>query len=312
MNQIDEALTKLYLEIQRKEKVAIHLRQLKTQIELKTNELSQLDEILAKESKDLDRLEKTNLYTLFQFILGNKATQLERERQEYLQTYLKRKSVFQNIRSLKKEQEILERNQASRYNIEETFSELVEKKEALLKAYPNYKEQIEVHNKSIAAFKMNIEAIENTIRKGNTARKHVHKVIIDLGKVDIWGELQSNAGKSKLNRVIDRVHKDIYIARKYLQKYENELIEISAHFQYDHRKQVLLFDQLVDQFIDSLITDWVVKSQIVNALSILNNIVDKISRMNASLEYELTKVEAFLAEEEEAKAKSIIELQLDH
>ena len=129
---------------------------------------------------------------------------------------------------------------------------------------------------------------------------------LNLGKVDVWGYASTRQEKTKLNNAISRVHKDIFVAQKYLQKYEDELHDISTHFGYDYQRQVALFDQMIDQFIDGLITDWVIKNEIINSLNILNNVVDKISRINSMLECEIEKMRRYIKEEEKTKAEIML------
>ena len=53
---------------------------------------------------------------------------------------------------------------------------------------------------------------------------------------------------------------------KFLQRYEEELADLSAHFRIDFHKQVDTIHNFVEDFVDSLITDWIIKRKIDNAM----------------------------------------------
>ena len=308
MKSIDDQLQELYLELRRKEKIALHMSNLSKKITQREEELALVEKDITKEGEELQQLEEVNLYSIFKFVLGNKEKQLEKERQEYLQLFLKKKGLIENLSALRKERELMNRMYVSRSTIEEEFKVILEKKEVLLKKGDGYPPLLNACNERIASFKTNIRESAAAVAMGNTARKHLHRVILNLGRVDVWGYPTKHHEKTKLNNAISRVHKDIYVAQKYLQKYEDELQDISTHFDYDYQRQVALFDQMIDQFIDGLITDWVVKNEIINSLNILNNVVDKISRINSMLECEIEKNKRYIKDEERVKAEIMLEM----
>ena len=87
MKNLDTQLLELYQEIKRKEKLKIHILNIRKLIKEKQEQLQLLEIELAKEEMDVVRLEQLNLYSIFKTILGNKKEQLEKERQEYLQVF---------------------------------------------------------------------------------------------------------------------------------------------------------------------------------------------------------------------------------
>ncbi len=132
MEQLNQEITDLYKNLKRKEKIGIRLDNLKRLIVQKNEQIKTLDEQLVKELADIEKLEGRNLYALFQTVLGDKIQQLEKERQEYLNAFLKRKGVLHDLTDLQKEQTLLEQAYSSQFNVEYQLEKLLTQKEKLL------------------------------------------------------------------------------------------------------------------------------------------------------------------------------------
>ena len=76
----------------------------------------------------------------------------------------------------------------------------------------------------------------------------------------------------------------------------------------DYKREVESLEHFLDQFIDSLITDWIVRNQIDHSLNLVLNIMDKITRINSMFEREREEVTAYIDEEERLKAETLIKL----
>ena len=132
-------------------------------------------------------------------------------------------------------------------------------------------------------------------------------MLTDLNEVEDWHTATKKKNRTaKQNSLIVKVERSSMKVNKYLQRYEEELADLSVHFRVDFRKQMDSIRDFLDVFVDSLITDWIIKRKIDNALHLVEHIFDKISRINASLEQEITKTRKFLELEEEQKRLLLI------
>lgn len=311
MEELNKKLLAINKELNRKEKIQIHLNNLINLIQRKTLELQEVEQLVHKEVQDVLKLEKLSLFSTFQFILGNKQQQLEKERQEYLQAVLKRKGLMENIKALEKEKNVLGKSYMGLHDIEIEFEKLISEKAALLKANNNYPPSLHRYNEKLASFDSRIRELKVTIRQGEKAKKELHKIIVNLGKIDNWGFDNSKSSSSELvryNKQIDRTHKHVYIANNFLQRYEEELLDLSDHFELEYRREVQMLEKFLDQFIDCLITDWIVRSKLENSIHLVLNVIDKITLINAMLEYEVEKTNDYIKEEKKMKAEIIINL----
>jgi len=50
--------------------------------------------------------------------------------------------------------------------------------------------------------------------------------------------------------------------------------------------------------MDSLITDWVVKKEIVHSANIINNLIDKVTRIIAMIKSDIQKTRRYIKKEE--------------
>lgn len=308
MGQLNQEITSLYKSLKRKEKIAIRLQTLEDLIPQRTVEIEELTITLKKELADVEKLSGTNFYALFQTMLGDKEQQLEIERQEYLDAFLKHKGTVENLTELKAEKAILEQTYSSQFGVEKHLETLLAEKEKLLLRQDHpMTESILMANKNIINHQAKITEIEQAIFEGKRTKKILQKMILDLDQVESWGLNPKNQKrKIKNNQLILRIERNTMKVNKYLQKYEEELADLSLHFKIDFRRQVDTIRNFLDDFVDSLITDWVIKRKISNAAHLVNHIFDKISRINASLAQEVTKTEGFLHLEEEQKQLLLI------
>ncbi len=307
MYDLDTQLLELYQEIKRKEKLKIHILNIRKLIGQKQEQLNFLEKDLAKEELDVVRLEQLSLFSIFKTILGNKKEQLEKERQEYLQVFLQCKGVRENIETLMDEVEILEKSFSSLHAIDKEFRGLLIKKEKLIKEKKdNYLPELNRLNENISNFQSKINEITVAIKEGDRAKKFLHKIIVGLGKIEQWGDHDSTSVISKINREANRVRSDIYVANNHLQKYEDELRDLCDHFGLGYTDEIENLNLFLKRFIDCLITDWVVKNKIENSLHFVANIVDKISRINAMLEQEAEKNLEYIKVEEKLKGQIIV------
>lgn len=304
MESIDKQLIELYDEKNRKEKVRLHLDKLYRCIEQKEAELVDLQPQLNKEERDVTKLEEKNIYSLFLTVLGTKKQQLEKERQEYIQIFMKVKGLEKNLIILKEEKELLQKSYSGLQNVEENFKNLLKKKINLLIKGNKYPQELLIYNEKIASYKVKIRELESCIKTGVLAKKYLAKLIKFLNGLEIWGVENKNIPKVK--KKIDRAHKDVFIANNFLQKYEGGLTELEDYFDLDFHREIIQFESFLEQFVDALITDWIVKHRIFNASNLIMNLSDKITQLNEMLSYEIEKTKSYVNEAEEFKTDFLL------
>ncbi len=298
MEKLKKELRKLYEDIISKEKIELHLKNIDRQLINKEAEQKRAKMQVQIEERDLKRLEQKGLYGVFQSILGNKEERIEKERQEYLQAYLKQQSIVNSLVELKKEKELLLKNYSSKFNTEEAFDKLVQQKvKEITKDDPELGEGIVHFEERIIRHRSKIKEIQQTIREGRKTIRMLSRILINLGKIEHWGKGRSKRNATNRNRAKDRIKKDINIADNHLNKFEKELLDISDHYSMNYTQQLEATRGFLDALYDSLITDWVVKEKIENSSNVVRNFSDKILRIMSMLENEIDKTRNYIKEE---------------
>ncbi|NRB49129.1 MAG: hypothetical protein HRU41_15750 [Saprospiraceae bacterium] len=306
MPTLDQQLLDVYDEYNRKQKIKTHLQHLHVIIGQKEEELVEVTTLLDQEQEDLDALEGKNIYSIFQYLLGNKQQELEKAKQEYLAAYVKYNALISNLEDLREERAVLEKSYSSLHAIDEQFETLMKEKMSLLNQGKKLPAGFDKLTEKIANYRSKIRELEQTIKKGISAKKYLHKVMLGLQQIEHWGNVPPLEVPSRIDKKVERINKDIYVANNYLQKYEDELSDISDLFQLDYQREVNQLEFFLDQFIDCLITDWIVKHKIHNAFHLVVNIMDKITRLGEMMDYEIDKTKGYIEEENEAKAALVI------
>ncbi|MEM9545582.1 MAG: hypothetical protein AAGA77_06390 [Bacteroidota bacterium] len=308
MKKLDAKLIRLYKEINRRENLKIHLVHLEQMIEAKAEEMDIMRVSLEKEEKDVATYENLTLYSLFSKVLGTHEKQLEIERQEYLHALMLYRGLEENYANLVGERQLILKSMKSLHSLEREFEKLLEEKDQLIKNEPDYPEELNTLNQRIASFAEQIKEINITISKGQAAKKCLLKLIFNLNQLEQWGFQGRYPGSSSMLRKNKQVKKQIYGANNYLQEYEDHLFTISTHNDLNFKHQIKNLEAFLDRFVDDLITDWVVNKKIQNSAHLVTSMMDTITKLNSSLEYEKAKIHAYLDEDEELKGDLIVEL----
>lgn len=307
MKNIDDKLIQLYKEINRREKLKIHLDHLEQVISTKQVEKDNLLQILAKEEKDVIDLEKESLYNLFSRILGTREKQLEKERQEYLHALMLFRASQSTLNALVQEKDILYKSLRGTQNSEKEYQRLMTKKEKLLLEAEGFPLELVRLNERIATFNEQILEIERAVKKGNSAKKKLIKIIHNLKRIEKWGFQGRNSSSSSMLGKTRQIQNDIYSTNNLLQVYEDKLYDISGYFSSDFDRQIKHFEAFIDRFVDSLITDWVVNNLIQNSIHFINIMIDSITKLNGTLEYEQTKIQIYIEEDSRVKQQLILD-----
>lgn len=305
MSETNKKLLHLYKEVKRKEKLQIHLRHLQEDILKNHAEYDALTLQMKDEEEDVRRLEEMSLESIFRTILGNKAQQLEKERQEYLHVLMKMQHVAENLKVLEQEKAVLERSFESLFHVENEFDKLLKEKEKALENDPQYSEEVSHINEKIAIHEIKIEEIEEAIIFGEKALKQLHELAIELGNMQDWNTDPDLKFTRKISKK-RKLQQDIYTVNRALQSYERELKDLADHLNLDYQAEMGVLRAFLEGFVDRLITDWVMQHRINHSKNFLSNVIDRVRLLNNMLAYEIEKTRAAIEVEEDLKAEVLM------
>jgi hypothetical protein len=283
MTPIAEEIRKLVEEITRLKRVEYHLDELYKKMEAQLNEKNYLTELLNKKQYDVDKLEKMNVRSLFYKVLGSQETQLEKERQEYLQIALAMKDLTKQIELDTFEIDILKNQIANIETAEEKIKQLKKKREEEILANPNeenhrllrslYAEQEENS-------KLKIE-IDEAYNAGFKAIQSVESLYEQISNAKFWGQWHLANRKTIMDTVLKQSHQ----VNNLLSHFEIELRDIGIR-----RKDLFLDLNFVQSWIhllaEALIQDWLyeqrIKKSIENIASLHNRLKDLLEWLEAT------------------------------
>lgn len=300
-----------YEDMMRKKKIEIHLINLNKRIKLQGFEVQRFSRIMKKEEEDVHQLDKRGLQSLFQSILGNKQEALEKERQEYLMAVLQFQGAKKNLAALKFEKEVLEKQLSGLFQAEINFDNLFKKYEKSLASQLDIKAKAKIKaiDLRILNHEERIAEIREAIRAGKKAEKVLTKIIEDLSEIKTWGNTYLARKKKEIyggGNAADAKKKFLYHAKNDAQKanillehFEIEILDIYKQFKLDYRQYIKSFTNFLEIFYDNLITDWIVKEDIKNTSYAIETIHDKVLRILAMLENEISKTKEYILEEKQ-------------
>ena len=294
-------------------KVSSHLEKMNNRIRAAELQRKQLAARIAKDEKDLEKMEKTSIKSLFYNVLGSKEDQIERQRQEYLEDSLKYNELVKTLEMLHFEKSVLEKRMNQIGHIESEIDNLIKEKEKLLlKVGGESGNQIlaiiKEQRRKNAMFKEINEAIIAGSKAKNTLAKMINHLnaAINWGRWDMSGQAKYYATNNKHSR-IDKARHLANQAKHQLMKFQDELKDVFGYEDYHLSFKMENFSQFTDVFFDNLISDWIIQQKIKNTLNSVAATYDKVSRLINSVKNEEGELEQKIIELEKRKRSLIIE-----
>lgn len=311
MNALAEEIRKLLEDQQILKKVQDRIVQIVPEIEQMRKDLIPLDQQVQKEYADVENLEKLGLKTMFYKVLGSKETQMEKERQEYLQATLKYDQVKKSLELLEFEYNLLKKKTDALPAIEKRLDELSKQQELeLMNMQGNAGLELKKIYAQIETQQRMIIDINEAMKAGSTALQSLDNVIAGLQQAHNWGQWDMSGRNPMSNHLkytaVDKAKDWAYEANRQLKIFEKELLDVYRRIPEDFQLHLDSFNRFIDVFFDNLITDWIIQQKIYNALNNSLNTRDKVTRMVKLLESEKPKVDKAIADLNETKKEYVL------
>ncbi len=315
MTDIHRNLKEALLEWRQLQKVDKHFTELTTRLKEERGEISRLSKLLDKEEKDLEKLERAGIRSLFYKILGDKEKQIEKERQEYLQSALKYNELNKSVELIEYEMALLEKKLPRITAAEQQYEQLIVLREKeLLSSDSDAGRELLVFSKKLDTRHIELKDIDEAIVAGKEALRQVRALERQLKKARGWGQWDTygsglGAGWLK-HQAVDRARDMLHRVRHVLLNFQKELNDVYEGAYIDINLRMDKFDRFVDIFFDNLITDWIVQQKINKALDNVKNTKGKVKYALKKLKEEGPLVESEIAKLERAREQAIIDSAL--
>lgn len=269
--QIKETLAKIgHLEAAKK-----HYDVLINAIQEKEEELAALRLQLDKELEDIEVLERMNVSSIFDSLMGTKSKNLDKERQDYLKVSLKIKELEKNIDLTKFEASVLESKAADLEQHKTKLALLKNQRQAEL--LTNREEKSEVLKAilhEIDQLSRLLVEINEASGSGNAALTQLDRVSQELQNAISWGsrDMYTSGGWTDRQK-FDCIRKaaDLsYTANNALRLFGKELKDIDIN---TPAGQLPLedFSSFSKVWIDNFISDWITQNKVKTLAAVIGN-----------------------------------------
>ncbi len=294
-----------------REKTIARLKRGQTELSQRLDELDKLKARVAKERKDVDKLEGLSLTAIFHTILSSKTEQLEIERQQFLRAHLKWEQCHTAVSRLKTDVARWQTELKESAGLEAELNEVLAKKEALLVGEGGaYAEQLGSLAEQIADNRALQRELGEAWAAGDEASESLDLVIKSLKTAEGWGVYDMVAGgmfataikHSHLGKAKTAMDDAVFELRLF----EDELKDASFGGKV-LSPEISGFNRFGDYLLDGLIFDWVVQSKIGKSLKSCIKAQTSVKSIMGRLDREISEVKA-RARELESDRRGLIEL----
>ena len=302
--KLDEAQQKIY----RLNKIDAMLEDLRNDEKELRHKVFELKEILDKENLDVEKLDSTNIVSVFYSITGKLEDKKEKEQREALSAKLKYDQANYDLYSIQEEILKLEEERENYKGCSNEFNSLYEqKKEVLIRTDAASASKILEIRDRIEGSKRNLKELREAVSAGQSAVNSLDIALDSLGSAQGWGtwDLLGGGLISDLAKHshIDDASREVERAHHHLRRFKTELADVRIN--YDIRFETDGFAKFADFFFDGLIADWFMQSKINNSYDSVSDVKNQVNSVLYKLQ-QLKEQETLNVERLENELKSII------
>jgi len=287
------------------EKKVASLKRLKQELSEASMQMDQARDIFKKESKDVEKMEKSSLKSYVAMIAGRYGETLEKERQEMVEAKLKydrAKEAFKRLDEKVKHHESLNKELE---NITKEYNQNIKAlKEKMLKEDTHFKNLYESKRNAYDQTSKELIELVEAIDAGEIVLQELNEAKSAFDSAANWGVfdmiggglLATMAKHNKINegkRILNSVSNS-------LKDFNRELKDVDQSKFVDMNIDLSEFLTFADYFFDGIFADFTVQSRINNVKSKIATGIREIQRINQKLVYEKKSIKEEKAKNEKA------------
>ncbi|MCL7455069.1 MAG: hypothetical protein M8467_18690 [Anaerolineae bacterium] len=282
LRELDAQLVAAKEALRRRQKLASMLEQAQRSLKEHRTRLGELERQLQREAVDVERLEGKGLVALFHTILGDKESQMEVERQEYLAAKLKYDAADVAVATLEEEVADLQKQVAELGDPAARYESLLARKEqAILEGADERAGRLLELSEQWAGVRSDIRELEEALEAGQQVLQSLREAESQLESAENWGVWDMLGGGLLATAVkrsrMDDARRLIHDVQQQLQRFSRELADVDvagvAGLEIDG------FATFADYVFDGLIIDWVVQSRIQRSLDAVRDMTNRVAQV---------------------------------
>lgn len=261
----------------------------------------QLQAELAKEERDVQKLEGTPLSSLLSSLIGNREEKLYQERQEAAEALVRYEEARHHADQLAAELATLQAEIARLSGVESTYQALLAEKERLLRAERGAAaDELLWFDREEERLQAQIREVEEAHQAGLTAQAGLERARDALNSAEGWGTWDMLGGGLISTMVkhsrIDEAQWELHAIQDALARFRRELADVAGSLEVPSI-QIDGFGRFADYFFDNFLVDWMVQSRINEAQASVAAAHSQVTSLNhwlaeqaGSLRHELEQV----------------------
>lgn len=270
------------------------LKKDKNSISLKCSELKN---ILDKENKDVEKIEKKSISNIFYSIVGTLDKHIEKEQQEAISANFKYNQALKDFEDIEYQIKKLLDERKKYIICQQEYDYLyLQKKEQLMHENDKIAQEIIRITDNINNSKCNLKEIQEATMAGKRVLLSIEKALSNLKSAENWGTWDLLGGgfisDMAKHSQIDNATSEIENTQILLRNFKSELCDISISS--DIGIEISGFSKFADFFFDGLIADWFMQSKInksqnsiINVENQVQNVIGKLRKIEND---EITKI----------------------
>jgi hypothetical protein len=294
LDELNSLLVEIKQKLRIRQKLLDDLDRTQNMLSEQNSRLTELEIIVKKEGSDVEKLEGLSLTGLFHAVLGDKQTQLEKERQEYLAAKLKYDECKYSVSALERDINDLKARIAGLGDVDSQHRSIVERKEQLISQGNdrNATKLIEF-SEALADAQSDCRELKEAIEAGKAVLTGLDDVVSFLKSARNWGTFDMLGGGLITTAVkhsrIDRSRESVHHVQQLLRVFQRELADVDSRTDIDI--DIGSFLTFADYFFDGLIVDWVVQSRIGHSLDSAVQAAERVHGIVQQLQINLKKTQ---------------------
>jgi len=286
---LEEQIKAISAKRNEKQHIEIHLNGLKARLKQLESELTHCHIELDELENFLQEEELSTIAKLFNKILGSQQQNQERDRQNYLQTYLRCEGCEILIAEKEFEISVLENKLTSYVGVEDMYDKLLnEKKQQLKYRHKDLVNDIVLLETAMRHQSYLLKEIDEAMVIGLELEKtliFLYDALVDICTIDFFESNEIRKGKTGYNVSFQKINEaknlqqSVQIISRLCDKFVDALHDISERFDLDYKPFTPRISRFLEQFYDGFISDWIRHSELKICLNHIDTTLAKVRRI---------------------------------
>lgn len=287
MYNFNDKLAMYQQQIVRKQRLEEILNKLEMQRSLLKNKVDELAKILAKEQKDVEKIEGVSLSSIFFNIVGKREERIDKEKREAYAAALKYDNAKRELEEVHREIELRENELNSLVGCEDKYKEIFKEKVEFIKKNDNQnaREIIDIENR-ITYLNSQIKEMSEAITAGKIVLNDANDARDCLDSADGWSTWDVLGGGVMADVMkhskLDEAQECVCRMQSSLRRFKTELSDVNIKS--NITVNISGFTKFADYFFDGLFVDISVKNRISSSIDEVRTVSRNVSEIVNKLE----------------------------